>query len=68
MPSRIANRLTAVVFLARLAVMKPQGSSGGRAQSQRDSLRDKFARKHPRIQISLDLLETAWPSKRDAEW
>jgi DNA-binding transcriptional LysR family regulator len=27
----------------------------------------KFAAEHPRIQISLDLLETPWPSKRDSD-
>lgn len=27
----------------------------------------KFARLHPRIEISLDLLETPWPTKRDAD-
>jgi DNA-binding transcriptional LysR family regulator len=27
----------------------------------------KFARQHPRIEISLDLLETPWPSRREAD-
>ena len=28
----------------------------------------RFARANRRTQISLDLLETPWPSKRGAEW
>ena len=27
----------------------------------------KFARQHPRIELSLDLLETPWPTRRDAD-